>query len=263
MLWLGGVNLGTGGDIVRGGWWALLLPLHWWFSLFAVKFRVGVGSFPEPTVPGGVASCFSNAASIEVGVAASPHPTLVRAPKAGAAVCCCPTPPLPKALPPAPNTGTEGLAAGCPHALGGTNFATLSGVHAKPLPSRDIIRAREYESHDPTSEKVASTMHEHSPGARRPVMRRGCECCCGPRSGAVDLARARGGRKPVACGLPGGRCRCGDAAARRGGRKPVACSLPGGWCRCGDAAFCIYPKRVVQESSETKKFKRINIGQCT
>jgi hypothetical protein len=27
----------------------------------------------------------------------------------------------------------------------------------------------------------------------------------------VDLARARGGRKPVACGLPGGRCRCGDA----------------------------------------------------
>ena len=150
MLWLGGMNLGTGGDIERagGGWRTLLKTLHWWFSLFAVKFRVGVGSFSEPAVPGGVASCFSNATSIEVGVAASPHTTPVRALKAGAAACCCPNPPLPKALPPAPNTGKE-FAAGCANALGGTNFATLSGVHAKPLPARAMVR--EYESHGPTS----------------------------------------------------------------------------------------------------------------
>ena len=147
---VGRLEPGDRGRYERAGgvWQTMLMTLHWWFSLFAVKFRVGVGSFPEPAVPGGVASCFSNASSIDVGVAASPHTTPVRAPKAGAAACCCPNPPPPKALPPAPNTGKE-FAAGCANALGATNFATLSGVHAKPLPARAM--AREYECHGPAS----------------------------------------------------------------------------------------------------------------
>ena len=80
------MNLGAGtGDVekTRGD---ETVPLsHPMFSLFAaeaVKFRVGVGSFPEPAVPG----------------------------VAGLSVC-----------------------AATPEVLGGTNFATLSGVHAKPL----------------------------------------------------------------------------------------------------------------------------------
>jgi hypothetical protein len=87
-----GVNLGAGtgdsektrGD--RDETTVLLLsrPMFSLFAAEAVKFRVGVGSLPEPAVPG-VAGLPS---------AATPEVTAV---------------------------------------LGGTNFATLSGVHAKPL----------------------------------------------------------------------------------------------------------------------------------
>ena len=74
LLWLSGVNLGAGtGEMARagGGECTVLtrqVPLFSLFAAFspkadAVKFRVGVGSFPEPAVPG-VAGDLSSAAAL-------------------------------------------------------------------------------------------------------------------------------------------------------------------------------------------------------